>query len=391
MPKIKVAFFADMLTDDFDGCIRTIQQLVNRIPEEEFDFTFFSGALPVKQQNRKYIKLSSISIPFNKGYKMVPPLPNKKLILQELKKINPDIIHISNPSLLGKFVANYANGNGIPLSTIYHTHFVTYVKYYLRFMKPLIPFMEKRVTAMTKGIYDLCDLVYLPVPSIKDDFKAMNIRTDNCKIWPRGIDAKIFNPNKLDARYFKTLTQNDNSNILFASRLVWEKNLDTLIEIYELAEAEKLPYNFIIAGDGGAGNSLKTKMPNAYFLGSLNHDELSKVYASSDVFLFPSDTETYGNVIIEAMSSGLPAVAANSGGPTGIINDGVNGFLCSSHDARDYLNRIERLLNDKSLYDSVRSNGLEMTNSLSWENLAKQYFQDLKQLNSVHKSKKVLS
>ncbi len=380
MSKIRVAFFADMLTKDFDGCIRTIQQIVTRIPHEEFEFRFFTGVPPEDEKGLSYIKLPTVDLFFNKPYVMVLPFLRKRKIKAQLQEFDPHIIHVSNPSILGQFGANYANRRSIPLSTIYHTHYVTYVKYYLRFFKALIPLVEKRVIAMTKGIYDKCDLVYLPVPKIQEDFKSMDFRIDNCKIWPRGIDNQLFNPSKKDEQYFKRLTGNANPNILFASRLVWEKNLQTLIDIYELTNEEDRKYNFIVVGDGAAKKALKEKMPKAYFLGNLTHEQLSTVYASSDVFVFPSDTETYGNVIVEAMASGLPSIAANNGGPTGIISNGENGFLCESHSAKNYLEKIELIVTNAELKERLVSNGLKMTKDLSWNKLAKLYFQDLKSL-----------
>jgi len=380
MRKIRVAFFADMLLEDFDGCIRTIQQIVRRIPKDEFEFLFLTGWPPKNEGDHKYVKLSTVPMPFNAPYRATVPLFSSRTLKKELRAFKPDLIHVSNPSMLGNYAAKYAKANSLPLTTIYHTHYVTYVKYYFRFIKPLIPLGEAKIVAMTKALYDKCDIVYVPVKGIIDDFKALNMKTSNCSIWPRGIDSKLFNPEKRDVSYLRTLTGNDEPNILFASRLVWEKNLETLIQIYDLSRKRGFTFNLIIAGEGASTAGLKERLPDALYLGELSHEELSKVYASSDLFLFPSDTETYGNVVTEAMASGIPTIAANKGGPTGIIEDGVSGFLTESHEPEGYLEKIKLLLSDRELYEKIRSEGLEYTKSLSWKYLTDRYFSDLRRL-----------
>src|SRR5690606_31267974 len=120
----------------------------------------------------------------------------------------------------------------------------------------------------------------------------------------------LFNPSKSDKAYLRSITGNTNTNISFVSRLVWEKNIKTLIEIYHTLEEFGGGYNLIIAGEGTAKSIAMQEMPKAHFLGKQNHEQLSKLYASADAFVFTSTSETYGNVVVEAMASGLPCVIA---------------------------------------------------------------------------------
>jgi glycosyltransferase involved in cell wall biosynthesis len=134
----------------------------------------------------------------------------------------------------------------------------------------------------------------------------------------------------------------------------------------------------VVAGDGVARAEAERKMPKAHFLGMLNHQDLAKVYASSDVYFFPSDTETFGNVVIEAMASGVPCVVADGGGPKGFVKNGVNGFLCSTNDTDAYLEKIQLLLDDETTRNKMIDEGLKFTETLNWDNLVKRYFDDLK-------------
>ena len=180
----------------------------------------------------------------------------------------------------------------------------------------------------------------------------------------------------------RALVGNDDPVILFASRLVWEKNLETLIAIYQLSQDRNLPFNFLVVGDGVALEDCKRRMPKAIFTGKVDHQQLSIIYASSDVFLFPSISESYGNVVVEAMASGLPCVIADGGGSRNFIQQGQNGFLCQPNNAEDYLNHISTLIHDTQLHQQFVAEGLRYSKSLSWDDLAATYFKDLSAMAS---------
>lgn len=379
MDKIRVAFFADMLKEKMDGYSRTIQKLLQHIPQQDFEFVFITGTKPEGAATfYDYIYVPSISIPTNKNYKMALPVLAKRRLIQALDIYQPDVIHIANPSLLGKFACEYAANKHIPSVSIYHTHYVSYVKYYLRNIPSLIPYGEKYISNVNKEIYDKCDIVYVPAMDITHSLSMRGFNTAHYKLWQRGIDTQMFNVNKKDINYIRNLVGNKKKNIFFASRLVWEKNLSTLIEVYQKLQLDQ--YNLIIAGSGVAESELRSKMPQAYFLGNLSHADLSIVYASCDVFLFPSDTESFGNVVLEAMASGLPVVAANSGGPVGIIREGETGFLCASHTASEYVDCIDLLMSNRDMRHRIIDKGLAHVNNFSWKTLSDIYFNDLRTL-----------
>jgi glycosyltransferase involved in cell wall biosynthesis len=166
--------------------------------------------------------------------------------------------------------------------------------------------------------------------------------------------------------------------------LVWEKNVETLFSIYDEIEAQGIDVNFVIAGNGVAEEIARQRMKNAIFLGFLDHEDLAKVYASCDIFVFTSISETYGNVVVEAMASGCVPVIANGGGSQALVKDGITGFLCEPNDPVDYIDKIKVLLNDKEFKGKMQQTGYEYALPLSWDRLAKEYFQDIETL--AHKS-----
>lgn len=383
MSKIKVAFFAEILIEDFDGASRTIFQIIKSIPSDRFEFLFVCGVAPNADFIHEVYEVPTISLPFNKGYKMAIPFFHKDKLFQKLEAFNPDVIHISTPSPLGNVAMEYSQNNDIPVISIYHTHFLSYIDYYLENFKILVPSVKSIMISMLKKFYSQCSLIYMPTQIMIFELSKLGFSDVHMKLWPRGLDTSRFDPTKKDRNLMFSITKNNKPNLLFASRLVWEKNLKTLIKIYNKIEQTGKEYNLIVAGDGMAMEDLKKQMPNAFFLGKLSHDELAKVYASSDVFVFTSISESYGNVVAEAMASGLPCVIANGGGSASFIDQGSNGFLCSPEDENEYLDHINRILSNENLKNQFVKNGLSLTRDLKWQYLTEIYFEDLETLASI--------
>lgn len=380
MKKIRVAFFAEILIEDFDGASRTMFQLIKRINPEKYEFLFICGTGPEHIMNFNCIKVPAVSLPINSNYKMALPSLAKNVIKENIKSFKPHVIHIATPSLLGNFALKYAGKHNLPVITIYHTHFISYIDYYLKHTPFLISKVKKMVSKSHKEFYNQCQKIYVPSLSIKEELKEIGIRPSLMRLWKRGIDLTLFSPEKGDAAMLRKLTGNDQPTIIFASRLVWEKNLETLFHIYDLCVATKMEVNFLIAGDGTARKACEIRMKNAVFTGKVDHQELAALYASSTLFLFPSISETYGNVVIEAMASGLPCIIADGGGSKDLIEQGVNGYKCNPYDAGDYIAIIQLLLSDTHLYNQIRGEGLKSSKECDWNQLAPIYFRDIDEL-----------
>ncbi|WP_256007414.1 glycosyltransferase family 4 protein [Pedobacter deserti] len=377
MKKIKVAFFAEILVEDFDGAARTMFQLIKRIDPSRFEFLFVCGVGPDKLVEFECIKLPIVTLPINATYTMALPGLMKKQLKKRLREFMPDLVHIATPSLLGGFALKYANRQGLPVMTIYHTHFVSYIDYYLKYAPFLIEKVKQMLADNQKLFYNRCDTIYVPSTSIMTELTRYGVDSNRMKLWKRGINARLFSPDKRDARIIERLTGNNRPAILFASRLVWEKNLETLFKIYDGVQGAGLDVNFIVAGDGIAKRACQSRMKRAVFVGKLGHDALSALYASSSIFLFPSVSETYGNVVLEAMASGLPCIIADGGGSADFVKDGVNGFKCAPYDADHYVMRIRRLLSDRQLARQFSAAGLAQCFGLDWDQLATAYFDEV--------------
>ncbi|HOV36988.1 MAG: glycosyltransferase family 1 protein [Dysgonomonadaceae bacterium] len=383
--KIRVAFFADILTRDYDGAIKTMYHLIDNIPEEKFEFMFCSGMPPKEKMNHRIVEIPSFVLPFNSNYKASLPYFSNKLT-KELTDFNPDVIHIATPSPLGFFGLYYAKRNHIPTLSIYHTNFLSYMKHYFKSLPFLIKPVETIVKYAYRSFYNFCKTVYVPTLQMIRELKECGVAENNLKLWQRGIAVDIFNPSKKDKNFIRQLTGNDKPNILFASRLVWEKNMETLFNIYDEVQAQQLDVNFIIAGSGVAEQEARKRMKKAFFLGFLDHENLAKVYASSDVFVFPSVSETFGNVVVEAMACGCVPVIARGGGSQALVKNGETGFLCEPCNAAEYVENMKTLLTNLPLKEKMQSRGVEYASTLNWDHLVNEYFTDLETLATHHYS-----
>ena len=384
--KIKVAFFSDILVRDFDGANKTMFQLIDRIPESQYNYLFFCGMYSKNKMKHTIREIPTMNIPNNHTYKLALPHFRKAELITVLSMFQPDVIHIATPSSLGFFALNYAKKQGIPVLSIYHTHFISYIKYYLKNLPFLINFTEAVIARTYRKFYNKCDLTYIPTRQIAKELESHGVSPHNFKLWQRGINTSLFSPDKRDRAFIKRLTHNDYPSILFVSRLVWEKNLETLFAIYDRVQVLGLKVNFLVAGNGVAEEDARARMKDAFFFGFLPHETLAKVYASSDIFLFTSVSESYGNVVIEAMASGCVPVIARGGGSQALVDDGITGFLCNPDEPDDYIEKIKKLLDNYPLRKKMQFEGLEFTSTLDWESLAKVYFNDIKYLSHYSES-----
>jgi glycosyltransferase involved in cell wall biosynthesis len=166
----------------------------------------------------------------------------------------------------------------------------------------------------------------------------------------------------------------DKTVLLFVSRLVWEKDLAVLAEMYGILRSKRNDFVMVVVGEGQAGPRLASMMPGAVFLGCQTGRALSECYASSDIFVFPSTTETFGNVTVEAMASGLACVAAAKGGAAGLIKDGDSGLLARPRSPEDMAARVARLLDDPARRRVLGEGAVRRAQQFQWQDVLDRLF-----------------
>ena len=224
-----------------------------------------------------------------------------------IRDFNPDCLHISTEGPLGLAARGYASRNGLAFTSAYHTRFPEYV--YARTKLPL-----KITYSFLRWFHNRSELVMVPTEEVKKDLIKHKIGKP--KIWSRGVDLDIFKPKK-------GRRKNKNPILLNVGRVAVEKNLEEFLKI-------DLPYEKWVVGDGPAFKELKKKYPKVIFHGAKSKEELEYYYNKADVFVFPSKTDTFGLVLLEAMACGLPVAAFPVSGPLDVIGNSNAGILNSN-------------------------------------------------------------
>ena len=365
MKDLRIAYFSSTMVEGQDGVTRTLFKIVDFLKAHHIVNRFYSSLFSEHtQEQMDIVKVNSIRYPFYKDYSI--PFPNKRDLYKNLDEFKPNILHLHTPCPLGKAAIKYGKKNNILVFATYHTHFPSYLKYYK------IEFLKWLVWIYLRNFYKGCDHVFVPTKSIMDELEQHKIK--NLVYLPNGIDLHLFSKSFYNPDWKKKIGAEGKNVLLFVGRLVWEKDLRILIEVNKILREKRDDFVFVFIGDGPAQEELESHITNSIFLDRLAGDELSESYASSDMFVFPSTTETFGIVILEAMASALPSICVAKNGPLDLIEHKENGLLAQPDNPQDFSEKIEMLLDDKALADKIRTNASQFAQDFSWNTVLKKMF-----------------
>ncbi len=363
MPRI--AYFNASLRIGQDGVTRVLYRMFEEASRRGADVMAFGSALPPSQNTVvPMVQVPSVIFPLHASYRLA--VPGYHSFKKELQRFQPDIIHINSPCTLGFAAAKYGRDYGVPVVATYHTHFPTYLRYYN------LQGFEELTWRIIRRFYNSIERTFVPTVPILQELEARHIR--NLQYLPNGIDLSMFHPKYRSQQWRERFTTENRPIVLFVSRLVWEKDLRVLAEAYQILRSRHVDFELVVVGDGHARQEFQKMVPGAHFLGHLTGRALAESYASSDIFVFPSTTETFGLVTLEAMASGLAPVAANVGGATGIITDGVSGLLAQPQHAHDLAMKLEWLIDNDTERWFIAENALCRAREFDWNKIMGQLF-----------------
>ncbi len=354
---MRVAIYAGMYKKDQDGATKTLYELTGSLLENGFEVGVWGFCITPRQEERLHLfELPSLPFPFYPEYKIT--MPTSKLGVQ-LNNFRPDVLHITVPDMVGIYLERYARRRGLPLVTSYHTDFPSYLKSYH------LGWLYRSAWRYFRWFYNRSDAVLVPTGEIINRLQGHGI--DNLKLWSRGIHLDRYNPGFRSAALRAGWGAAGKKVFLYSGRFVWYKDLKTFIGIYDLFKKRNhKDVVFVLAGDGPVRDQLERRMPDAHFTGYLHGQDLSRVYASSDILLFPSTTETFGNVVLEALASGTPAVVSDIGGCKEIIETSGAGLVARAREARHFYELCLSLANNPALHSSFRERGLAYARKQCW-------------------------
>ena len=377
---MRVAHFAGTMRPGHDGVTRVLYRMTTALAGAGVDHVFVSPIVPPEsERTAPMIEVPSVAFPLYTDYRLATP--GSRYFGKQVLDFRPDILHIHSPCSLGYAAVRFGKKHNIPVVATYHTHFASYAKYYN------IPMLEPFGWSYLRHLYDGCDRIFVPSMPILDELWSQGFR--RLQHLPHGVDATVFHPG---ARSFSWRAAHGISGnkkmLLFAGRLVWEKDLRTLAAAYAQLTQERQDIVFVLAGDGPVRHELEALMPDAIFLGQLNGTDLSHAYASADLFVFPSTTETFGNVIIEAMASGTVPICAREGGAAGVVQHGVTGLLTDPRDPADIRRAVAELLDAPARRESMALQALEFARRQSWQNIFQNMIESYRDVRNEHQARK---
>ncbi len=367
MAELRVALFTGNYNHIRDGVSLTLNKLVHYLESQNIPVLVFGPSVtnPAIDHCGELVVTPSIPmlVPGREEYRIATHF--SRAAKRRLEEFKPTLIHVATPDGLGIGALRWAKKNNIPKVTSYHTHFLSYTDYYSLYLSPI----KKPFKMMMKWFYKQFAHTYVPSKSMIEELHREGI-PGSMKIWARGIDINRFNPTKRDMEWRRTVGfEDDDIVVTFVSRLVWEKELRTFIDSVKQLQKINPKVRALVVGSGQAEEEAKKLLPSAHFTGFAKGDELARAYASADIFMFPSHTETFGNVTLEAMASGLPCIVADAIGSKSLVEDGVNGYLATKESVEDFAKKLEIVVSNPSQRIEMGKKSREMALEYQWDSI----------------------
>ena len=318
------------------------------------------------------VTLGGLPIP---GYDQLKfGLPNKSKLKEALNNFAPDAIYIATEGPMGYTANRVAKQLNIPVLSGFHTNFHQYIEHYR------LGALEKLAYRYLRHFHNKTAGTLVPTNMQKSEL--LNHGFENVKVLSRGVDSKLFSPAKRceTLRNQWGLTEDDIA-LIYVGRIASEKNITLALSAYEELKENEPRLKFILVGDGPLLSSIRQKHRDVICCGMQTGEALAKHYASGDIFLFPSKTDTFGNVVTEAMASGLAVVSFNYAAAGEHIHHEYSGMVCDLDKDQQFTDQIAALLDRPHLLKDIKHNAYNHSLSISWQAIVEQFIATLSELN----------
>lgn len=318
---MRISLVSETYFPQINGVSRTLDRLVRELHSQGDAVQLL---LPRYGESREELpdgvrvaSYPALPLPFYREIRL--PITGPGNVARQLAEFRPDLLHIATEGPLGWAALQAARRLGLPTVSSFHTLFPSYLQAYgIGRLTPL-------AWRYLRWLHNATAVTFCPTPSIRELLLAQGFR--NLEIWSRGVDSQRFHPRNRDLQLRRSLGFTDQDTVfLYAGRLAAEKNLPMLVEAFTLLNQPSA--RLLLVGDGPLRRQLEARRdPRLVFTGYRRGEELARLYALADLMVFPSLTDTFGNVMLEAMASGLPVLGFRVAGPKDVIRDGVTGNL----------------------------------------------------------------
>ena len=355
---LRLALFTDTYPPQVNGVARTLERLVAAVAERGGIARVFSVHDPEAESSAQTVRYPST--PFWAYQQLRLAWPRQALVQSEVRALAPTLLHAATEFGVGLAGRTAARALGIPFVSSYHTSFAAYAKFYH------LGLLARPAWRYMRWFHNAGLRTYCPTQAIVDEVTAAGFT--NTAVWSRGVDTQRFSPHFRSSALRQQIGATDESLVVtYVGRLAEEKGLDVAMRALHIADAARPGrIRFVAVGDGPYEEAVHLRaLPGSYLPGKLSGDALSTAYASGDVFLFPSTTDTFGNVLLEAMASGLPVVGADVG-PTREQLAPDRGWLVPPGNASAFAEALVTLIDDRVRLRHAQEKALAFAAEKSW-------------------------
>ena len=290
-------------------------------------------------------------------------LPSKKALIKAWSTRRPDLVHIATEGPLSWSALQAAHVLRLPVTSDFRTNFHSYCQHYG------VGWLTKPIVAYLRKFHNRTAFTMVPTTEMKNQLEGMGFK--NLKVVARGIDTQLFHPNKRsDVMRQSWHVKPETMVLLSVGRLAAEKNLDLTIQTYQALKAAGRDVKMVFAGDGPMRASTEVKCPDALFVGMCTHEQLATLYASADLLLFPSLTETFGNVTLESLACATPVLAFDCAAAGEFITHNTNGWLAHCDDRQGYIQCALEITKNSSILKQAREYTRSSIEHLGWDEIA---------------------
>ncbi len=367
MRSLRIALFTDTFAPQMNGVAKTLARAQTALAARRHSVRVFTTALPEADETPEVRRFPSV--PFWAYPELRLSAMHVQRALRELSAWRPTLIHAATPFGVGLTGRAVAQKLGVPLVTSYHTSLTQYARHYG------LGALSTPGMAYLRWFHNSGKLTFVPTEAIAAELRGHGFRS--LTLWARGVDAARFHPGYRDPDMRAEMgVHNDSVVVAYVGRIASEKGIEVAARAMRQVTERRPNVVFAIAGGGPDEARIRAVAPKGtWFAGRLSGDRLSAFYASADVFVFPSTTDTFGNVLLEAMASGVPVVAADVPQSREVVGAEA-GLFAAPGDASAFADAIMCLVDDRLLLDGLRRAALQRARAQSWEAVFEQLVAD---------------
>jgi glycosyltransferase involved in cell wall biosynthesis len=359
---VRIALFSEVYWPMVSGVGVTLLRLTEALEERGHQVRVYSAnyALPTGQPDRPEVHRSP-SVPFFLYQDVQWAFPRLRDVVADLARFRPDVVHLATEFALGLAGLKAARRLGLPIVASAHTDYEKYAQRYG------VDWAIRAGWHYLRWFYSQTHRVLCPSRIYEEQLHSRGVT--HTGIWSRGVDPAHFHPRFRGEAYRRSLGLDPNDLLVtYIGRIAREKNLALLLEAWEMLAPFRGSAKLALVGRGPVEDEIRRReIPGVHVTGLMHGPELSAAYASADIFAFPSATETFGNSLLEAMGSGLPALVAAAGGVLEFAQHGENAWLVAPNSASAIAGGLHRLMEDPSLRRRLAGGALRTARERGWD------------------------